>query len=316
MKITPEKLQRRYPEMTEDFVRRMQEMIHGLPSQKEERKMKRAAFRTVLVFSLVAVLLCGTAFALINQGLEWYYNNRFTAYQTHEPEKYAVILENLQTDVPQNPAAEETDILLSVQDAAWVAEQHFLVVSFVAAPVNPETTELHPLWNLDADGAYVGEGGNPNPQSDGEDRAVHWLWVGNGNFGPVEEMIAPGKELLLIDMNAICLDGHELLGDNSSTDIYRDEAGNVHAVLEIQLDFMKPGYEADMLARMEQNPDMKEYYQEKLEKDLYCKALIENDADGVITLTAPYTLTRYSDDDTQLYQGGKEGEITFQLSIR
>lgn len=316
MKLKPERLQRLYPPMSEDFENRMQEMLRRLPDQREERKMKRAAFRTVLAFSLVAILLCGTAFALIHQGLEWYYNNRFTAYQNHDPEKYAAILENLQTDIPQTPAAEDADILVSVQDAAWVAEQNFLVVSLAASPANPEKAELHPLWNLDADGAYVGEEGNPNPQSDGEDRATHWLWVENGKFGPVEEMIAPGKELLLIEMGEIFLDGRQLLGDGSSMDSYRDEEGNVYTVLEIQLDFMKPGYEAEMLQRMEASPEMKEYYQEMLEKNLYCKALIENDEDGVITLTAPYTLTRYSDDDTQLYQGGKKGEITFQLSIR
>ena len=314
MKLDPKRLQQHYPLMTPEAESRMLNLIHGLPSQMEEKPMKRIALRTILIFSLITILLCGTAFALVNQGLEWYYNHRFTAYQIHEPEKYQAIIDNLQFDLPQNSQTND-EIAIAVQNAAWIADQHFLAVSFIAAPRDPDTVELHPLWNLDADGAYVGNGGCEAPESDGVERAVHWLWTQEG-FGPVSDMVAPGKELLLINMEELYLEGYRLLGDGSSADSYRDEEGHVHTILEIQLDFLKPGYEKEMQTLMEQQPELKTHYQQLLEQGIACKSLIENDTDGIITLTAPYTLTHYTEDDQMLYHGEKSGTITFQLKIQ
>ncbi len=314
MKLDPESLKRGYPAISPEFESRMRVMIHRLSSQKEEPPMKRTALKTVLVFSLITILLCSTAFALLSGGLEWYYNTRFTAYQTYEPEKYAAILQNLQTDIPQTASAQQ-QIRIGVQDAAWVEEQNFLAVSFAAAPLSPDTTELHPMWNLDADGSYVGPEGDPSPESDGEDRAIHWLWV-NGAFGPVEEMIAPGKQLLLLELDQLYLNGDQLSDLATSMDAFRDEAGNVYTVLEAQLDFMRADYEEEMRQRMETHPEWKADYQAQLEKGLRLRSIIENAPDGMVNVTAVYTLTPYSADDALLYQGGQTGEISFQLQVK
>lgn len=265
------------------FADRMDMTLRGL---KEEKEMKRTAFRTVFVFALAAVLLCTTAFAIVSQGLEWYYSNRFTAYQEHDPEKYEAIMANLHTDVVQT-AADDPDVHIAVTETSWAAEQGVLVVSVMAAAADPEQTELHPMWNLDADGAYVGEGGATDPSADGEDRAVHWLWTKNG-FGPVAEMIAPGKQLILLEVDAVHLDGERVLGDGSSMDAYVTESGAVHTVLEVRLD-------AEGAA---------EFF------------AADADGDGVITLTVPYTVTAYTEDDVQLYTGGRKGSIEFELNIR
>lgn len=253
---------------------------------KEERKMKKTTFRTVLVFVLAAAMLCTTAFALVSQGLEWYYDNRFTAYQQHEPEKYDAIMANLQTDVVQT-VTEDPAVRIAVTETSWALEQRVLVTSVMAVAADPEHTELHPMWNMDADGAYVGPDGAADPAGDGEDRAVHWLWTTEG-FGPVEEMVAPGKQLILLECDSVLLNGEHLLGDGSSVDAYVTGSGAVHTVLEVRLDEAQA---AQLLAS-------------------------DTDGDGVITLIVPYTVTEYTGDDAQLYTGGRTGSIAFELNIR
>ena len=87
----------------------------------------------------------------MSQGLEWDYTTRVSAYQQYEPEKYEAIMSHLQTDLPQTVS--DPDIHLAVQEASWAAEEKVLVISLVATPADPEHYELHPMWNLDADGA-------------------------------------------------------------------------------------------------------------------------------------------------------------------
>lgn len=244
----------------------------------------KATTKLAVALMLALALMATTALALVGHGLGWYYDNRFPALKEHEPETYEDIMANLQSNVPQW-AEEDPEIRIAVAETSWAAAERVLVVSVMAEVADPAVHELHPMWNLDADGAYVGEGGAVEPASDGEDRAVHWLWTKRG-FGPVEKLIAPGKALLLVDMQHLYLD--DMCVVSSSMDAYVTEDGMVHTVLESRLDAAQA--EALLAA--------------------------DTDGDGSVTLTLPYTVTRYTDDDEQLYCGGRTGEIRFEVKLR
>lgn len=258
------------------------QMNRTLLSLKEEKEMKRITFRTVVIVAIVAALLFTTAYALISQGLEWYYANRFTAYQEHEPEKYDAIMKNLTSEIPQT-AAEDPQVKIAVTEASWAEEEKLLVVALTAEAADPEKNELHPMWNLDADGSYVGKDAVIDPQEDSEDRAEHWLWTNHG-FGPVDEMIAAGKQLLLLDCDEILLDGESL--GFAGMDAYVDENERVQIVLEMRMD--------------------------ETQQNRLAAAAKEN---GSLTLTTTYTVTTYTEDDEQLYLGGRTEEITFTLTL-
>lgn len=314
MKLDQERLQNLYPAMEEAFVQRMNQLLHTLPAKKEEEKVKRLTLQTVIVWALLAVLCMATAYAVIQYGLDWYYDTRFTAYQEHEPEKHAAIMENLQTGFAQSAIGDER-IHVQVTEASWAREEQVMVVALSATPKEPETYELHPMWNLDADGAYVGKGGAEQPASDGEDRSVHWLWTRDG-FGPVEQMVTPGKQLLLLDTGDVHLNGNVVLGDGSSMDAFVTDDGVVHTVLEVRLDMLEDSYEETMRQQIAQMPEYAAYMEERLAANLEIRRAILEDEDGKITFTVPFTTTLYTEDDEQLYQGGQDGEIAFELNIR
>lgn len=251
-------------------------------AEKGGHRSMKATTKLALTTIMLFVLLTSTALALVGHGLEWYYENRNTNMQANQPEKYEAIMANLKADVPQW-VPEDPDVHIAVAETAWLPDQQTLVVSVMAAAAEPSIHELHPMWNLDADGAYVGEGGAENPASDGEDRAVHWLWTSNG-FGPVEQMLAPGKTLLLLDTKGLYLGDLRL---SINTDAYVTEDGMVHTVLESRFD------EAQTAALL----------------------AADSDGDGSVTLTLPYTVTHYTTDDQQLYSGGRTGEIRFEVKI-
>lgn len=285
MKLDQERLKRLYPDMEESFALRMEELVRGLPLQKEEKRVKRLALSTVLVWALLTALLCATAYAVITYGLDWYYSNRLTAYQEHEPEKYAAIMEHMQSDLLQTvEGCASVDI--QVAEASWAEEENVLVVSLRARPAEPAVYELHPMWNLDPDGAYMGKTFVPDPSGDSEERNVHWLWTEEG-FGPVEERIAPGKQLLLLDTGDVLLDGQPLFGDGSSMDSFVGKDGAVYTVLEV-----------------------------RLEEHSLCRQAILEDEDGVLRLSVAFRVTPFTEDDEALYLGGEEGFVHFELKIR
>lgn len=261
------------------FAERMNRTLHDL---KEEKEMKRFALRTAVLVVLAMLLLGTTAFAIVSQGLDWYYDHRFTAYKELQPEKYEAIKNHLTTDVDQR-VCQDGDVNISVTEMSWAEEAGILVIGLTAETVDPDTYELHPFYNLDADGAYVGKDGSIDPSEDGEDRAVHWLWTEKG-FGPVEEMIAPGKTLLLLKCDSVMLEN-----DNgnlvNSWDEYVDENGSVHIVMEIYMDDEK-------LARLKAE---------------------DTDGDGTVTLYVTYRVVPYTENDNELYIGGSYGTMHFQL---
>lgn len=277
-----EKLQQMYPEMTDAFAKQMECLIMGLPHQKEEKTVKKVAFRSILAFTLMAALLCGSAYALISHGLEWYYTTRFTAYQQHEPEKHDAILTHLQTALPQCNT-DESGLNVFVQDAAWVADQNFMVVSATAHLEKDEGFELHTydeLLNAEIEGTPI--------------------------------LTASHKEPLFLDMNAVYYEGMQLLGDMSSYDAYVGDDGLLHTVVEIRMDFLNPESDAALQKQIKDDPQNAIWYENKLKENQAIRNLLQTDEDGIITLTMPYRLLPLSPQKNDPVNG----QISFELKIR
>lgn len=308
-----EELDRAFGQTPQMFTDRIDQTLQEL----EEKTVKHFSARVVLIAALILALLCGIAYAVISQGQAWYYNNRFTAYQKYEPEKYEAIMHNLQ-DAPEQSQREDAVVSVVVQDIAWVPEQKLMTISLAARPKNENEAELHPMWNLDPDGSYVGADNLEAYEDDDEARSEHWLWTEQG-FGPVREMMGdPSKTLYLFDVEMIHIgsscDGVYLMGDGSSLDCFVGEDGSVIAVLETAMPWMDEAYDEEVRA-------LRGMSQESIDRCVEMnrsqrEALKANtDDDGMLTLTVPYTVTAYTDDDEQLYTGGTKGSVTFQVKI-
>ncbi len=209
---------------------------------KEDVPMKRFTIRTAILVALILLLLCGIAYAIVVfQGQEWYYNNRFSAYQEHEPIKHQAIMENLQTDVPQEKSQDtEGLVTMTMQDYSWVKGELF-TLSMAARPNDPKEYELHPMMALDTDGLYGGA--EPDPD-DPESRTEHWLWTEKGFGLPENVMIDSSKKLLLLDFDTSGV----LIGDTdvqlpmSSSDTFVGEDGASIGVLMIDLRWLDDEY--------------------------------------------------------------------------
>lgn len=266
----------------EAFTRRIDQTLRNL----EEKPMKQFTLRTALVTALLLALLGSIAYAVVTQGMEWYYNNRFTAYQQYEPEKHEDIMKHRQTVDEQNV---ETDDLVRVEvrEASWAPEHQTLVILLAAVPQNSEAVELHPAWNLDADGSYVGAENLALYADDPEVRAEHWLVTDKG-FGPVREMMRdPAKQLLLFDTVGVHMadakTGTRLMGDMSSVDCYVNEAGEVMTVIEAHIEQALGEYAAQH--------------------------------GGTLRLSVPYTVTHYSDNDQQMHDSRYTKNVTFEMRL-
>ncbi len=76
IRLDKEQLQHMYPEMEETFENRMHSMIHALPSQKEEKTMKKLTLRTALIAALIIAAMMAVALAATSGGLvEWFQSN-------------------------------------------------------------------------------------------------------------------------------------------------------------------------------------------------------------------------------------------------
>ena len=87
-----ERMDNAFGHTPEAFTHRIDQTLRNL----EEKPMKQFTLRTALVTALVLALLGSIACAVVFQGMEWYYNNRFTAYQQYEPEKHEAIMSHMQ----------------------------------------------------------------------------------------------------------------------------------------------------------------------------------------------------------------------------
>lgn len=72
IRLDKDDLQSMYSPMREDFSTRMHRMIHALPAQKEEKRMKHPSLRAILIGVLLLALMSTTAFALTRPAvLDW-----------------------------------------------------------------------------------------------------------------------------------------------------------------------------------------------------------------------------------------------------
>ena len=227
MRNNSHRLDHAFGQMPQAFTARIDQTLRHL---EEEKPMKRLTLRMVLLTALLLALLSGIACAVVSQGMEWYYHNRFTAYQEYEPQKHEAILNHRQA-VQVQEGMEDPLVSVQVCEASWVQEHEMLVISLAAVPVDGGAYELHPAWNLDADGSYVGAESLAEYADDPEARAEHWLWTEKG-FGPVgQTMSDPAKTLLLFEAADACLgamkENLSMMISDSSMDCYVNENGEV-----------------------------------------------------------------------------------------
>ncbi len=248
--------------------------------------MKKFALRTAVLAAAIILLLGGIAYAVINLGQEWYYNNRFTNYQTNQPEKHQAILDNLQKAPPQKSEGAASELIsFQVLDAAWVKEQNVYTLSISAAPLHVDKDELHPLSALDGDGYYDDKLDPEQPDI----RTEHWLQTDKGFGLPENVMLQPDKRLLLLD-----LWGDFYIGDTDTTlplwssDQFTTEEGPVMGVFTLS--------------------------EEKINEPALRDAIKQATNDeGLLPLRFPYTVWTLEKNELSVLA---EGEITFQVQIR
>lgn len=304
---------------------------------EEEKPVRKITMRAILIAALIILLLCSVAYAVISQGQEWYYNNRFTAYQENSPQKYEAIMGSLQKDLEQEDA-DNSYLDVAVQDAAWLPQENMLTVSVVAKAKEDSNIEVYPKGNLDTDGSYVGadaviEQSDSDELMDGEDRNVHWLWTPRG-FGPPDTVMKdPSKKLILFEANSVYIGtekgvqatlDQQALGiyegspdgaaiQMNSWDEYVTEDDSAVAVLELDLTFLADDLDAQL---SESYGEMAENYtaQYHATRNAFDKYV---DEDGMLSLCIPYTVTEYTeDDDAALYSGGTTELLMFKLKVK
>ncbi len=257
-------------------------MAARIPTEKEGRAMKKKMLMTP-VFALLLALMLGTvAFAAAGQVLDWYYAERFYNYPAEQRD---AILQNAQTVAAQTQD-ENADFSATVQEYSWVKEEKKLVVTLNVKAVN-SGIELHPMWNLDADGALGEEG-----------REEHWLWTEKG-FGKPEDMMADStKALHLTDVEHLCIGNH---ADNftavieGSTDALVMPDGSVQFVME----YLFSTVDEARTAKAANYYDDPELFKEHQERDETIREAILKG--GEMNLSLPYYTIAYADVDVQPY---------------
>lgn len=285
-------------------------MDNTLRSLKEDAPVnaKRFTLRTALIAVLIALMLCGIAYAIVaTQGQEWYYSNRFTAYQEHEPEKQQAILNNLQTEVPQEESADSQGLIsVSVQDYAWAAEQNLFTLSIAARVLCDAEYELYALWELDCDGCY----GDVLDPSNPDTRTEHWLWTPKGYGLPEDVMNDPTKQLLLVDFCGadIWIGDTDVIMPGYSADCFTGEDGASLWVMEMDLNRL----DAETI---QSNADLTQEVRDRMlaYAEQANAAIAENtDADGYLPLRIDYRV--YS------FVGGEpvecsDGTLNFKVKV-
>ena len=310
-------LDRAFPGTPQVFSDRVEQTLHAL----KEEPMKRFTLRTAALTVAILLALAGIAYAAIQFGQEWYYDTRFTAYQEHEPEKHKAIIDNLQTDLPQEvtgPAAEWVD--LRIQDLSWAADQSVVTLSMVATVRDEKAYELHSRWEMDTDGALVGR---IDPE-DEESRMDHWLWTYKGFGLPKDVMIDPAKQLLLIELS------EELfIGDTAavlpgySYDVFTTQEGPVMSVVEYNLDLLdaqkiRGQYQPSIVPEGMTEAEHLAYI-DQATQPLLTNAKAANEAiaantdeNGLLSLRFPFSVQTFQDN---AYGEPVPGELRFKVKL-
>lgn len=289
--------------------------------QLKEEPVKRFTLRTAALTAALVLLLAGIAYAAVQLGQEWYYDTRYTNFKEHKPELHQAIMENLQTDIPQQVSGEAAQLVqVTVQDVAWADEKDVMTLSILAEPKTPNDMELHSAWSMDVDGALVGE----IDPDDEESRLFHWLWTEKGFGLPEEVMLNPEKQLLLLELDyRTFIGGTEAEMPSHGGDSFTTEAGPVMMVQQYDLSQLVPeGIDAMFAdATAPEGYDEAEYLKTIEETKQTLKdqgkaaaaAILEStDEDGYLTLRQPFQVMTFANNT---YGEPVQGEITFKVKV-
>ena len=247
---------------------------------KEEMKMKKK-ISAGLVFALILLLIAVAAIAAgIVYDMKWWYTERH-AYV--DEEKVQAVMEH-RVENPEQKQDEDSLVSITVQETSRVPETGTLTIAYKVTVRDPEHYELHDMWALDVDGAYMGKDYVPpeDADEDWEERNYHMMWRSDpdsesNRIGPVMEMMDDsGKHLLLIELQ---YDQISPAPGTPSMDEFRTPEGEVIYMVE------------------------------------YSQYRLYNEFSNEITCTVPYRIVEYTEgmDDTELYRGGKTGQLEFIL---
>ena len=154
-----------------------------------------------------------------------------------------------------------------------------------------------------------------------EGHAEHWLWRENTDpeaderfrCGPVPQMMDDSsKRLLLFEgLQLAPLERPELFG-YASMDELRTPEGEVLYLFEYSQDWMKQDYDRQMEEYIEEYPNMKEYAESQIAKAREARETLNSEG---ISCMLSYRVVEYIEgmDDTELYAGGTEGQVTFAI---
>ena len=264
------------------------ERVKARITEGEPVVKKKISLGLILALALMAITLTGLAAGLIF-GQEWHLTIR-NGLMDADPEKYTAVKEHLVAPYEQTDT-ENSLVCMTVQDVALVADKNVVTVSVHATLKDPAQYELYPMWDLDADGAYVGGDMPEIPDEDGENRAVHWLWRHDADssdgvrFGlPADMMDDSNKTLLLIDMIDTDSKRKEMKLWNSC-DALRLSDSSCLFFLEYTLD--QANVSAGSVDEMH-----------------------------ALTYQVPYRVVAFTDTtpDEELYLGGETGMVTFAVN--
>lgn len=308
---------RAFKQTPEVFTQRVQRTLLTL----KEEPMKRFTLRTAVLAAAILLALAGVAYAAIQLGQGWYYNNRFTAYKEHEPEKHQAIMDNLQTGITQQISGPAADLVtIKVQDVAWAEEKDVMTLSMLATPKDDKAHELHSAWSMDVDGANVGE----IDPDDEESRLHHWLWTDKGYGLPEEVMMDPSKQLLLVTVDyPMYIGDSQAEMPSSSSDIFTTPDGPVMMVYEFDLSMLQPETIDAIYAKVKvpEGQDETEYLKMIEEVKARLKGagtaaaeaiLTHTDEEGYLPLRFTFKVQTFQNDT---YGEPVPGEVNFRIKV-
>ena len=264
---------------------------------KDEVRVKRK-IPAGLAFAIVLVLLAAAAVAAgVVYDIRWWFGGQNNG----------------------NDAAWQQEIV-TVQDVSWAPEAGKLIITFRAAPKDPQHYELHSKWALDTDGSYMGKDYEPpeDADEDAEERNYHMLWRDNREtdevtHGPVAEMMDDNsKTLLLIDAEGVSLKDGTSLEGSASLDELRTPDGDVVYMMYYHPDWLNASYDEEMRKFVEEYPNMKDYAEQQI---ITAQAGRETLGSEGMNCVLRYRVAEYTEDmdDIDMYTRGTVGEVEFAL---
>lgn len=313
-------LDRAFAQTPEAFSARIDQTLRML---KEERPVKKITARAVLAAALIVILASGIAYAVISLGQEWYFNNRFTAYQEHEPQKHQAIMDNLQKDIAQENTGNAAELTaFKVLDASWAQAEKVFTLSLSASPLNPGD-ELHGYGDLDPDGSWVVALDPDDPDT----RTDHWLWTEKGFGLPQDTMTDPSKRLLLLDVwDEVYIGSSQVPLPMWMSDHFTIPEGPVMVMMEFDLGLMEDEEINKIFAEASVPEGMDKAVFEKNQQEQQTRLLNlardrreavdqHTDQAGYLSLRFPYRLWPFDLAANALGEA-VEGELHFSVKIR